>query len=504
MSLKEQNKIIKEKPKKQPIYIMTLELEKGNPEKIEIYPDSNPDYLATYFCKKHNLDYNGLFYLKQKISNLLKQNEKNNKENMNNNNNIHTISKNQCSKSKQKISRNFDEIHYKDNKTENINNNRIKKKIHQIENIHKNNNNKIKEDINNNINKLKKYQSLKKPQIKKIENEEEKVQELFPIKTENNKKRKNKSNDKYQKILISKSYKDISKENNICSRISKDYEKKFSFHPNINENYKTDLTFEERQKFFKNLYIKRKNELNKFYSNQKKDENGHLFFRPNLITKNYKIIKNNFEEDIFQKNYQIYKKYDLNREELTKKYYKNYPENNKNNKMKNINNKIFSKNKIRAFNNLFNALDSDGDGIISGINININSIPKNIINIIQPLLIELKEENQTLNKNEFIIAMNKLFEDISLIQKREIINKYKTIYRNNKSFDLSNSYKINFFVNNNTDKLANNHYNKIVQFLTNKNCQKNKIKINLNKSNNIDINNNISKYTFNNYIKNLN
>ena len=90
------------------------------------------------------------------------------------------------------------------------------------------------------------------------------------------------------------------------------------------------------------------------------------------------------------------------------------------------------------------------------------------------------------------------------IQKREIINKYKTIYRNNKSFDLSNSYKINFFVNNNTDKLANNHYNKIVQFLTNKNCQKNKIKINLNKSNNIDINNNISKYTFNNYIKNLN
>ena len=193
MSLKEQNKIIKEKPKKQPIYIMTLELEKGNPEKIEIYPDSNPDYLATYFCKKHNLDYNGLFYLKQKISNLLKQNEKN-KENMNNNN-IHTISKKQCSKSKQKISRNFDEIHYKDNKTENINNNRIKKKIHQIENIHKNNN-KIKEDINNNINKLKKYQSLKKPQIKKIENEEEKVQELFPIKTENNKKRKNKSNDK--------------------------------------------------------------------------------------------------------------------------------------------------------------------------------------------------------------------------------------------------------------------------------------------------------------------
>ena len=100
---------------------------------------------------------------------------------------------------------------------------------------------------------------------------------------------KTKKNKTYQKIFISKSYKNISKENNICSKISKYYSTKFSFHPNINTNYKTDLTFEQRQTFFNNIYKKRKSELNKFYLNKKKDENGHLLFKPNLIrTRNYK------------------------------------------------------------------------------------------------------------------------------------------------------------------------------------------------------------------------
>jgi hypothetical protein len=58
-------------------------------------------------------------------------------------------------------------------------------------------------------------------------------------------------------------------------------------------------------------------------------------------------------------------------------------------------------------------------------------------------------------------------------------------------------------MNNNTNKLANNHYNKIIKYfgsLTTKQTKK-KFELNINKSSNI---NNISKYTFNNYIKNLN
>ena len=194
---------------------------------------------------------------------------------------------------------------------------------------------------------------------------------------------------------------------------------------------------------------------------------------------------------------------------------------------KKINEKIFKENKQRAFNNLFNALDSDQDGIISGMNVNTNKISKKIIKIIEPLLIELKEENQNLNKNEFILAMDKLFEDISLIEKNEIINRYMNISKRKKSLDLrnNNTYRNNnyqnrtqnyFYVNNNTNTniLSNKYYNKMMKFFndlssTNKNKNENILKKNkeifrrsINISNNF--NSNISNCTFNNYIKSLN
>ena len=561
----EKNFVIKDKEKKEPIYIMTLELEKGNPEKIEIYPDTNPQKLATYFCKKHNLDYNGLDYLKQKIGNLLKQNNNKNKpisplnnyinniqnkENMRNENGIeintntnksnidsYTTSTRYYNKSKSKISHDNKENHYTDNKTENKYNSRLKHKINQIENkslnnFDEDNNAKYKNKIYKSINPIKKYKSFKHKENKSKE-EEEKQKEIYTIKRQinNNNLIKNKRNNNSKKILASKSYKNKTRDN-ICSRISKDYENKnFTFHPNINENYKTDLTFAERQSFYKELYIKRKKDLGKFYLNKKKDENGNLFFKPNLISKDFYEKKNktkdSIKEDIFQKNYLIYKKYDLNRENLIKKYEDNFHPNNQMVTTKKINEKIFKENKQRAFNNLFNALDSDQDGIISGMNVNTNKIPKKIIKIIEPLLIELKEENQNLNKNEFILAMDKLFEDISLIEKNEIINRYKNISKRNKSLDLrtNNTYRNNsdknrtqnyFYINNNTNTniLSNKYYNKMMKFFndlsnTDKNKNENILKKNkeiikrgININNNF--NSNISNCTFNNYIKSLN
>ena len=71
---KEITKISNNDSKKEPIYIMTLELEKGKPEKLKIYSDSDPLQIASDFCKEHNLDYNGLDYLRQKIETLLNEN----------------------------------------------------------------------------------------------------------------------------------------------------------------------------------------------------------------------------------------------------------------------------------------------------------------------------------------------------------------------------------------------------------------------------------------------
>ena len=138
----------------------------------------------------------------------------------------------------------------------------------------------------------------------------------------------------------------------------------------------------------KNLYKKRKEELKNLYLNSKKDENGYFYFKPKLISKSYYNEDYKNKNDIFNKNYIYFRKYDLDKEELFKKYY-----NIKNEPIiytKKKNEKIINETKIKTFINLFKDLDSDQDNFINGININITKIPKNVYNIIEPLLNELK------------------------------------------------------------------------------------------------------------------
>jgi len=60
-----------ELPKKEPSYVMTIELEKGKSELIQIFIDSNPDELAFEFCKKNNLNLNAMKFLSSEIKDLL-------------------------------------------------------------------------------------------------------------------------------------------------------------------------------------------------------------------------------------------------------------------------------------------------------------------------------------------------------------------------------------------------------------------------------------------------
>ena len=631
---KEITKISNSESKKEPIYIMTLELEKGKPEKLKIYSDSDPMQIASNFCKEHNLDYNGLDYLRKKIESLLRQKSIEQKEHLaqsyksnilkkeynqyyeinNNNNNIFLqINNKDINRNKNKNDRNnFNYNNYNMNspkqkqKYKNIggteknynkssskkpghkckariqNNENSDKKFDKIyqeiknkiyiqneNNIIKNNNN-----INNNSNKNNIYNSNKKiknyneyidDRNKKLKLEKEK--ELFEIQKKINKKnnikiynnksksnssiknyrKKNYFNHNYNNSNINSKY-NTKKVDNKITKILKEYDEKYSFHPNINENFKTDLTFEERQTIYNNLYKKRKEELRNFYLNSKKDENGNIFFKPKLISKTK--YKNNNEEkkdDIFHKNYFFWKKYKYDKEQLYQKYYSN-------NKYEPIiytkkqNEKIINETKNRAFTNLFKDLDGDQDNLINGININLYKIPENIYKIIEPLLNELKEDNQSLNKEEFIIAMNKLYDDLSSLERRIIINIYSKKLNKNKSLKINNIFlnksnnnkrtsTPNSFVNEkiktlpntnqNTNKLAFKHYKKISRMLDNitksNKKSKNFINMNLNKSKNEKIKenkyfgtdtNNIDKIddnftyicncTFNNYIRKLN
>ena len=76
-----------EENNEEPIYVMTLALEQGKSEKIEIFANSDPAKLAYDFCSKNNLDFNALDYLREQITNLLESYAKNENEDYNENEN---------------------------------------------------------------------------------------------------------------------------------------------------------------------------------------------------------------------------------------------------------------------------------------------------------------------------------------------------------------------------------------------------------------------------------
>ena len=303
-------------------------------------------------------------------------------------------------------------------------------------------------------------------------------------------------------------------------------EEKYDFKPKINNNYKTDLNFEQRQKIFNNLYKRKNEEMKKYYINNKYDEKGHELFKPKLISKQIKLEKNT---DIFNKNYSYYIKYNNNKEQLMKKMYKSEIEqNNKNFCNKNNTNKIMDELYNKIFKKLFNELDSDHDDLITSLTINLNDIPKPVIKILEPILKELKEDEQTLNCEEFILVMKRLFEDTPMLEKKKIINYYQTKLKFENNFNNNKQLKINktpyhstnlsSYYCNNINNAKNNYSAKSIN--TN---EQNEFNIeNMNEENNesnysdkndkenendisdissgLDV---ISKYTFNNYVKQI-
>jgi len=59
----------------EPLYIMTLELERGRSEKLRIYPNSDPYLLAVQFCQANSLEEDAVKYLTSEIENLINKNK---------------------------------------------------------------------------------------------------------------------------------------------------------------------------------------------------------------------------------------------------------------------------------------------------------------------------------------------------------------------------------------------------------------------------------------------
>ena len=304
-------------------------------------------------------------------------------------------------------------------------------------------------------------------------------------------------------------------------------EEEFNFKPKINNNYNTDLTFEQRLVIFNNLYKKRNEELKHYFLNSKYDEKGNELFRPKINFKQSYNLKKEEDIDIFNKNYSYYKKYNFNKKQLIKKFYNDNDINNHKicpkEKTEKILNDVYSK----VFTKLFNDLDSDQDNLITRLYINTSNIPDSILKIIEPILKELKDDNQTLNCEEFILVMIRLFEDTPLVDKQKLINYYKNkIKIDNKNIKraqtpnhytlfstdnniLKNNSSYNSIFLNKKEKIGINYKNKNLNILEKK-YELSDDYNGLNKNKKYDINiknevydglNPISRYTFNNYLK---
>jgi hypothetical protein len=71
---------------------------------------------------------------------------------------------------------------------------------------------------------------------------------------------------------------------------------------------------------------------------------------------------------------------------------------------------IYQKMKTDTFIKIFKLLDSDCDGIISMYNMDMKKLPASVSKILQPIFKELKEEEETLNEEEFTRACEHLYE----------------------------------------------------------------------------------------------
>ena len=84
-------------------------------------------------------------------------------------------------------------------------------------------------------------------------------------------------------------------------------------------------------------------------------------------------------------------------------------------------NRIMERAKIKKFSDIFRVLDSDGDGTISAQRIDITSIDPNLLQVLSPLFCEMEELGQTLDEDEFIEAIGRLYDSLSLPERNTIL-----------------------------------------------------------------------------------
>jgi hypothetical protein len=208
------------------------------------------------------------------------------------------------------------------------------------------------------------------------------------------------------------------------------YDEQNMFKPKINKNYKggksdnkkmekyASLTFEERQKKFKELVEEKRSKLIEQKNTNIDKKTGKKLFNPS-INKNKKLDNERKNKPIFNELYSDSEKYKIKKEELEKKVLE-LEQFNTQFKASLRSEEMYDKQKNIAFEKVFKRLDSDKDGKISKNNIDLYGISKRLMKIISPIMDELKNGNKAISCEEFVKKCEKIYETLNYADKKEL------------------------------------------------------------------------------------
>ena len=208
------------------------------------------------------------------------------------------------------------------------------------------------------------------------------------------------------------------------------YDEQNMFKPKINKNYKggknnnknmakyASLTFEERQKKFKELVEEKRGKLIEQKNTNIDKKTGKKLFNPS-INKNKKLDDERKNKPIFNELYSDSEKYKIKKEELEKKVLELEQFNTKF-KASERSEEMYDKQKSIAFEKIFKRLDNDKDGQISKDDIDVFGISKRLLKIITPIMDELKKGGGSLSCADFVKKCEKIYVNLNYADKKEL------------------------------------------------------------------------------------
>ena len=199
------------------------------------------------------------------------------------------------------------------------------------------------------------------------------------------------------------------------------------FKPKINKNYKggnkkmteyASLTFEERQKKFREKVEEKRGKLMEKKNINIDVKTGKKYFKP-TINKNKKLENERKNKPVFNQLYSDSEKYKIKKEELEKKVLE-LEQFKTEFKASVRSEEMYDKQKNIAFEKIFKRLDDDKDGKISKDDIDLYGISKRIVKIISPILDELKNGKGTISSEEFIKKCEIIYKGLNYADKKEL------------------------------------------------------------------------------------